>query len=283
MRRRRPARRALPRPALAVVLVAALAATTAFGWAAVASRPDRVDAGDLTAVLGADAPAAAPAPTAGPPTTTPVATTRAPVTTAVAGAPSPTAAAPPTVPPPTAAPPSIPRPGTRSARPEHLPRHTPLVPVGLRIAALDVAAPVDEVGVVAGTAELEIPHDVDRVGWYGFGSDLDDGSGSVVLTAHVDSAEQGPGVFLGLRDLPIGAGVDVEGADGSVHRYRVAARRQYAKTELPADEVFAADGPPRLVLVTCGGEFDRGERSYADNVVVYAVPVDGDGVGPDPS
>jgi hypothetical protein len=38
-------------------------------------------------------------------------------------------------------------------------------------------------------------------------------------------------------------------------------------------EVFAVGGPPRLVLITCGGAFDRRTRNYADNVVVVAEPV----------
>jgi hypothetical protein len=37
-------------------------------------------------------------------------------------------------------------------------------------------------------------------------------------------------------------------------------------------EVFAVGGPPRLVLITCGGAFDRRTRNYADNVVVFAEP-----------
>ena len=33
-----------------------------------------------------------------------------------------------------------------------------------------------------------------------------------------------------------------------------------------------ADGPPGLTLITCGGAFDRGVRSYEDNIVVRAAP-----------
>jgi hypothetical protein len=50
-----------------------------------------------------------------------------------------------------------------------------------------------------------------------------------------------------------------------------AAARDQNQAELPP-EVFAAGGPPRLVLITCGGAFDRSTRHYADNVVVFADP-----------
>ena len=62
-------------------------------------------------------------------------------------------------------------------------------------------------------------------------------------------------------------------ADGTTFRYRVTALRQFPKDELPWAQVFSQDVPERLVLVTCGGRFDRSRRSYADNVVVYAEPV----------
>jgi hypothetical protein len=43
------------------------------------------------------------------------------------------------------------------------------------------------------------------------------------------------------------------------------------------DRIFARDGAPQLVLITCGGTFDRTIRSYEDNVVVTAEPVKGAG------
>ena len=43
------------------------------------------------------------------------------------------------------------------------------------------------------------------------------------------------------------------------------------KTELPPD-LFARTGPSKLVLITCGGEFDRSVRRYKQNVVVVATP-----------
>jgi len=45
------------------------------------------------------------------------------------------------------------------------------------------------------------------------------------------------------------------------------------KADLAAAQVFRRDGDHALVLVTCGGAFDRTTRTYAENVVVTAVPV----------
>ena len=46
-----------------------------------------------------------------------------------------------------------------------------------------------------------------------------------------------------------------------------------AKDALPWRDLFRQDVEARLLLVTCGGDFDRGTRHYSDNVVVYAVPL----------
>jgi hypothetical protein len=53
--------------------------------------------------------------------------------------------------------------------------------------------------------------------------------------------------------------------------YRVTSVRAYPKSELPTS-VFRRTGPPRLVLVTCGGPFDAATGHYPDDVVVTAAP-----------
>jgi hypothetical protein len=74
-----------------------------------------------------------------------------------------------------------------------------------------------------------------------------------------------------LRDVGVGERVVLAGVDGRTVAYRVTARRELGKAALPAD-LFATGGPPRLVLVTCGGRFDPATRHYTDNVIVYAEP-----------
>ena len=62
-------------------------------------------------------------------------------------------------------------------------------------------------------------------------------------------------------------------ADGTTLTYAVADNTMIPKPELPVDELFDRGGPPRLVLVTCGGRFQRDIGRYTDNIVVTAVPV----------
>lgn len=167
------------------------------------------------------------------------------------------------------APASEPLPDDRDATP--LPAPEP--PRQLRLPSLGVEAPVVDVGL-EDNGSMEIPHDIATVGWYELGVAPGATAGTAVIAGHVDSREQGRGALWDLRTMDVDDVVEVEHADGSVSEWRVVARRSYPKEELPIGDIFTRFGDPRLVLITCGGEFDRAARRYADNVVVYTVPVD---------
>ena len=157
--------------------------------------------------------------------------------------------------------------GTRSGRLEDAPIGATR-PVGIRVDAIGVDAPVVAVGLEP-DGEMEIPASVASVGWYRPGV-VPGRPGSAVLAGHVDSRSQGRGAFFDLRLLEPGATITIVDSRGVEHGFDVVARRQFSKQQLPAD-LFAAGGDARLALITCGGEFDSVARSYRDNVVVYAV------------
>ena len=142
------------------------------------------------------------------------------------------------------------------------------VPVRLSVPALRVDAPVDPVGV-RGDGQMALPGDVDRLGWYRFGP-VPGTDGSAVVAGHVDDARQGLGALAPLRSAEPGTEVVVTDAAGSASRWRVVSREVVQKQALPLDRLFARSGPPRLVLVTCGGPFLSGVGAYRDNVVVVA-------------
>jgi sortase (surface protein transpeptidase) len=143
-------------------------------------------------------------------------------------------------------------------------------PTSLRIDAIGLVAPVAAVGVEADGRSIEVPADVGTIGWYRFGP-VPGADGSAVLLGHVDSHVQGAGAFFRLRELRPGDLVTVRFADDARASFRVVGRRSFPKDELPT-ELFHRGGRPVLTLVTCGGAFDETTRTYADNVVVFAVP-----------
>lgn len=143
-------------------------------------------------------------------------------------------------------------------------------PVRLRIDGVGIDAPVRSVGLLP-NGEMEIPSAVSDIGWYRLGA-TPGRPGSAVLAGHVDSRDQGPGAFFRLKDVEPGARITVTDNRGVARTFEVVARRQFPKDQLPAD-AFATSGDPRLVLITCGGDFDAGARSYRDNIAVYAVAI----------
>ncbi len=144
-------------------------------------------------------------------------------------------------------------------------------PLRVRVAALAVDAPVTPVDVDPDGA-LAVPADPGVVGWWRAGARPGAGAGTVVLAGHVDTRADGPGALFRLAALRPDDRVVVETAAGEVD-YVVQGVRHYPKAALPA-EAFDTGGSARLVLITCGGVFDRSTRRYADNVVAYAVPDD---------
>jgi hypothetical protein len=143
-------------------------------------------------------------------------------------------------------------------------------PTRISFPAQGVDAPVVPVATSA-AGSLDLPDDPRTIGWWVGGAAPGAAAGNVVLAGHVDSHRLGIGTFAVLRSLDVGDSVVVTDALDGAHPYRVVARRQLSKADLPA-ELFDQRGVPGLVLITCGGRFDPHTRHYDDNVIVVAEP-----------
>jgi Sortase domain len=144
-------------------------------------------------------------------------------------------------------------------------------PTRVLVPSVGIDAPVAPVAIDVRHGTLGVPGDIRRAGWWKDGRVPGATSGAVLIAGHVDSAKGGPGAFFALHQTRGGADVQVRTAGGRVVAYRVVSVRAYRKDALPTS-VYASDGSPRLVLVTCGGPFDPATRRYRDNIVVTAVP-----------
>jgi len=174
--------------------------------------------------------------------------------------PDPAASAPTTVwrVPPTTEPPTT----TTTTLPPEIP------PSALAINDLGIAQEVLPVGL-NDDGSMEVP-DVSDIGWYLHGA-TPGHPGATVLVAHVWWGDT-TGPFHRLGTLEPGADIEVGRDDDTVHEYVVVERTMYDKDSLPAD-LWRKSGPETLVLITCGGEFDRATRRYKQNIVVYAEPI----------
>ena len=147
---------------------------------------------------------------------------------------------------------------------------TPQPPTSIVIDRIKVRMPILPVGV-ASDGQMALPPDPAEAGWYRYGPRPGDSAGATVLAAHVDSKEYGIGPMARLGELRAGDVVTV-GSAGTSRRYVVTSTSQLEKSTLDLASLFARTGPPRLHLITCGGDFDTRNQHYEQNVVVLAVP-----------
>jgi len=169
-----------------------------------------------------------------------------------------------------ASPTTVPSHGRTPRPPAAGPQSVPGPPTRIQIPVLKVVASVDSVATVDG--QLTVPDDPMTIGWWAGAAQPGSRSGTVVLDGHVDSARHGLGALFHLTALRAGDIVTVTTIRGDQVTYRVTARRSYPKAAGLPPDLFATSGPPRLVLITCGGQFDDNTLSYQDNVVVFAAP-----------
>lgn len=145
-------------------------------------------------------------------------------------------------------------------------------PTRVRAQALGIDAPVSTVGIDMKSGTLDVPVNIQRLAWWRDGAAPGDRAGAILIAGHVDSATQGEGALIRLQQARAGDQIQVTLANGRTRTYRVASLRRMPKERLPTD-VYSLRGRARLVIVTCGGPFDRATGFYRDNVVVTAFPV----------
>ena len=134
--------------------------------------------------------------------------------------------------------------------------------------AYTAVVPVATVG-----KELVVPEDPTKVGWWDGSSYVGDPYGSTVIAGHVDAFDRGIGFFFRLWNIKVGERVVLSAGDVR-QAYKITTVRQVPRTDLVDDaQVFDIGGPPRLVLITCAGEFRPDRGGYSRNLIVVARPV----------
>ncbi|MGC5563272.1 class F sortase [Streptomyces sp. FR-108] len=144
-------------------------------------------------------------------------------------------------------------------------------PQRLDVPALGVRAPVMSRGLDPGGAIDAPPYGrPGTVGWYE-GGVRPGAAGTALLVGHVDT-ETRPAVFYHLSEIRPGAAVRVVRDDGTVAEFTVEDVQVFARDRFDARKAYGVrqSGRAELRLITCGGSFDRGSRTYTANVVVSA-------------
>jgi hypothetical protein len=145
-------------------------------------------------------------------------------------------------------------------------------PARVSIPRLEVGIAPTAVGLAPDNHSLDLPDSARTVVWWAYGATPGSTSGTVLLAGHISWAGR-PGVLGRIGTLRLGDQISITRRDGVVVRYAVVGRRKVPKASLADLGLFQVGGPPRLVLVTCGGRYNTARHSYEDNVVVQARPI----------
>ncbi len=145
---------------------------------------------------------------------------------------------------------------------------TPLTPVRLVVAPLQIDAKVEPVGKKT-DGSMATPSTFYTTAWYKDGPKPGE-AGNAVLAGHVNNALGLAGVFEHLNQIKIGDTVKVFDAEGKQLAFIVEKINNYPRLDAPLEEIFATTGPARLVLITCDGDWSAQARSYEKRLVVVA-------------
>jgi hypothetical protein len=145
-------------------------------------------------------------------------------------------------------------------------------PLSISVAGIVADMRVEPQGLDA-RGQMALPVSPFVAGWYRFAAAPAADRGATVIASHVDAIGEGLGPFSELRNVPVGTEVSIVDSAGETHTYLVTAVERIGKEVVPWSELFSTAGAARLVLVTCGGEYDPAVGSYDDNYIVTAEKV----------
>lgn len=143
-----------------------------------------------------------------------------------------------------------------------------MVPRRIEIPVLGVDADVEQVGITK-SGRMATHESFSTAAWYKYGPAPGE-EGSAVIAGHLDNALGMPGVFSSLKDLRPGDKIVVINTNREELHFVVESAEVLAPDADTAN-IFATDGPPRLVLITCEGEWDQEHKQYTGRRAIYAV------------
>jgi LPXTG-site transpeptidase (sortase) family protein len=107
-----------------------------------------------------------------------------------------------------------------------------------------------------------------QASWYKFGP-APGAIGPAVILGHINGNGK-QGVFARLNQLKPGDQVKVTRADNKTAVFTVTKLQQVPKAQFPTQQIYGDTPDAQLRLISCTGVFDKGKRSYQDNIVVFA-------------
>lgn len=144
----------------------------------------------------------------------------------------------------------------------------PSAPVRVQVPSLHISSSLESLGLLP-DGTMKPPTKWGQAGWYSAGTHPG-AVGPAVIAGHVDSRD-GPGIFLNLDQIKVGARIVVTTKTRQTFRFTVTDIKQYPKNKFPIAVVYGPTPVATLRLITCTGTFNQATHHYRDNLVVTSV------------
>lgn len=153
--------------------------------------------------------------------------------------------------------------------PRAFPVLEPSRPLSLSIPAINVSAPIMQVGLASdGSVAVPPLQRHNEAGWFDEGPTPGQ-FGPAIIVGHVDT-RSGPSVFYNLKKLKPGQRISIHRKDDSTAIFEINSVEHFGKSKLPVKRVYGDYSRPQLRLMTCGGTWLGSGKGYEDNYVVFA-------------
>jgi hypothetical protein len=141
----------------------------------------------------------------------------------------------------------------------------PSAPVRVQVPSLHISSSLEALGLLP-DGTMKPPTEFGVAGWYAGGT-RPGAVGPAVIAGHVDSHD-GPGIFLDLGQIKLGATIVVTTRTKQTLRFTVTEIKQYPKNRFPVNVVYGPTPVATLRLITCTGRFNEATGHYLDDLVV---------------
>lgn len=157
---------------------------------------------------------------------------------------------------------------TITATPTQTPTPTIPQPVSVYIPKIEVAAPIEPVGTDE-NGKMQLPQNIDVVGWYSQGFKPGE-PGNAVVAGHLDSATGEGAIFYNLKSVEPGDEIIITDQTGKKYRFAVTEKVVYPYDQVPIDTVFGKSSKKRLNLITCTGVWDQTQKNYSQRMIIFS-------------
>lgn len=136
------------------------------------------------------------------------------------------------------------------------------------IPSLKISTNIKPVGITK-KGNIASPRSFADVGWYKYGP-IPGQVGTAIIDGHVDNGLAFPGVFSNLKNIKIGDSVYVTTKDNASLHFVVESIKIY-DYDATTENIFTESDTPRLLLITCTGNWIPKLKTHNKRLVVTTV------------